>query len=260
MDGVMWLVILAGTLGIVFLARLVARDPEDVPLQRASWLGPDTALLETALRELITSSAQSSRLERRPEVDELARHHAFDMATRNFLADTDPEGVDHNERRRRLHPNLVGRTHQFISDFVPDAGQSTESFAAQVWESLSALLNPVATEAEWGDLGVGVAVVRGRGRVCVVLGQTWAELSKQASWGPDSGWEVEGKTVAGTQRGQLSVRLVQEDTLSDDAAAEHEIGWDQERFRLQIEAADPNEHTWVEILRDGIPGLRRRLR
>jgi hypothetical protein len=241
------------------LARLVARDPKDVPHHRASWLGPDTALLEAALRECI-ENAQAHRLGRRPEVDELARHHAFDMAARNFLTDTDPEGVDHSERRRRLHPNLVGRSHQFIDDFTPDAGQSPDAFAAHLWERLSVSVDPVAAATRWDDLGVGVAIERGRGRVCVILGQTWAELSTQASWGPDSGWEVEGRTVSGTRREQLSVRLLRGESPGGEEAAEHDIGWDDDRFRLQIDATDPNDHTWVEIARDGIPGLRRRIR
>lgn len=259
MDGVMWLVTLAGAFGILFLARLVARDPEDVPKQRASWLGPDTALLEAALRERI-ARVHPGNLGRRAEVDELARHHAFDMATRNFLADIDPENVDHSERRRRLHPNLVGLCHQIIADFRPDAGQSVEAFATQLLEELRVESDSVTADPKWDEVGVGVAIERGRGRVCVIFGKTWAELSKQALWGPDSGWEVEGRTVIGTQRGQLSVRLIQGDALGDSEAAEHEVGWDEERFRLQIEATDPNQDTWVEIVRDGVPGLRRRIR
>jgi hypothetical protein len=258
MDGVIWFTIGAGLCGIVFLARLIARDPKDVPHQRASWMGPDIALLEVALFNSIAARAAST-LARRPEIDELARHHAFDMAARNFLADRDPEGVDHDERRRRLHPELVGRSLQAIAGFSPDAAQSPESFAAVLLEELGADFATATDDPMWTELGVGVAVERGRGAVCVVLGQAWAELTRASSWGPDSGWEVEGKVFPGTQREQLSLRLLRDETPGSPNPAGHEIGWDADRFRLQVDVSGPTEGTWLEILRDGIPGLRRRL-
>lgn len=258
MDGVIWFAIGAGVCGIVFLARLVARDPKDVPHQRSSWMGPDTALLEAALHSCISGGAQST-LARRPEIDELARHHAFDMAARNFLADVDPEGVDHDERRRRLHPELVGRSLQHISSFIPDVAQSPEAFAAALLEELGAEFAAAIGDAMWTELGVGVAVEAGRGAVCVVLGQAWAELTRPSSWGPDSGWEVEGKVFPGTRREQLTLRLVRDEAPGEPNPASHEIGWDAERFRLQVDVSGPTEGIWLEILRDGTPGLRRRL-
>jgi len=258
MNGVLWIVLGALVGGILFLARLVARDPKDVPRERATWMGPDTALLENALVELLSKQA-AGPLAVRPDVNELARHHAFDMATRNFLSDADPEGVDHSERRRRLHPDFVGRSHQSIASFTPEAGQSPESFAAARFEELSEDLAKSLTDPTWTELGLGVAVEGGRGALCVVLGQSWAELTKKSSWGPDSGWEVEGRVGDGTRREQLSVRVVQGSDFGSAAPADHEVGWDDERFHLQIPAPDPNEETWIEILRDGVPGLRRRV-
>jgi hypothetical protein len=258
MDGVLWVALGVGIGGIIFLARLVARDPKDVPHGTPAWMGPDTTLLERALSELVFERAAGG-LASRPGLEELARHHAFDMTTRNFVTDADPEGVDHAERRRRLHPELVGRTHQCIASFTPDAGHSPEAFAASLIDQLSEDLGETLTDETWTGLGLGVAVEAGRGAVCLVLGQAWAELSRRASWGPDSGWEVEGRVLAGTAREQLTVRLIRGSDRGSPCPADHEIGWDDDRFRLRIAAADPNQDTWVEILRDGVPGLPRRV-
>jgi len=189
-----------------------------------------------------------------PELQELARHHAFDMATRNFRTDVDPEGVDHAERRRRLHPELVGLSQQVIGEFAPRAELSPEAFAA---EEADGVLQDLSDDG-WTNLGLGVAVEEGRGRICLVVAQPWARLTKKPSWGPDAGWEVEGTVTAGSDRSQLSVRVSDGSGDAPGKPASWEETWDRERFRLQIDVLDPSSEPWIEILRNGVPGLRRR--
>ena len=255
MDGVLWIALGVVLGGVLFLARLTARDPRDAPRRRAAWMGADVVLLEQALMHLILE--QSTRqLENRQDLQELARHHAFDMAARNFLADQDPEGVDHDERRRRLHPDFVGLTQQTLAPFTPDAGQSPESFAREAL----AHLGTVPNEDHWSAIGLGVAIEGGRGRICLVLGQPWAQLSKRSTWQPSTGWEVEGRTLDGTERAQLGVRLTDAQGREFQEAASSQPGWDPDRFSLHVSVSDPSSEECLQIQRDGVPGLLRRIK
>jgi hypothetical protein len=255
MDGVLWIVLVVVLGGVLFLARLTARGPEDAPRQRAVWMGADVVLLEQALLGLILEQRDEG-LENLPELQELARHHAFDMAARNFLSDQDPEGVDHEERRRRLHPDFVGLTKQTVGIFAPDAGQSPESFAREAIKQLEATTN----EHDWSAIGLGVAIEGGRGRICLVLGQPWAKLSKRATWQPSTGWEVEGRTSEGTEPMQLEVRLLDSQGKERKESASSQPGWDADRFSLHVSVSDPSSVECLQIHRDGVPGLRRRIK
>ncbi len=260
MDGAMLVGVAIATVLIVWLARIVARGSHEVPTAPPAWAGPDCGLLEEALRKLLVERAASSTLGQVPELSELARHHAFSMAARNFTSGTDPEGIDHQERRRRLHPVLVGRTSELVGSFEPLAGQSPEAFARAFVDANEAALDVLLSDEYWSALGLGVSVEAGRGAVCLVAGEVWAQLIRKASWGPDSGWTCEGKTVEGVQSHDLSARLVCGQRPEDSSPATIELDWKPERFRLQVEVTDLNDDCWIEILRQGRPGLRKRIR
>ena len=192
MDGAMLGGVAIASVLIVLLARVVAKQNHEGPTAPPTWAGPDCGLLEEALRKLLVERAAGSALGQVAELSELARHHAFSMAARNFSSGTDPEGLDHQERRRRLHPSLVGRTSEMIGRFEPLSGQSPEAFARAFVDANSEALDGLLGDEHWSSLGLGVSVESGRGAVCLVAGEVWAQLMQKASWGPDSGWTCEG--------------------------------------------------------------------
>ena len=246
--------------GILWIARLIAVSDDPRPSARPSWLGPDPVAIEAALSAALEQLGRElgvEPLQPHPAIQELARHHAFDMGTRNFRADSDPEGVDHPERRRRLHPEYVGRTWQWLGEVGPAAGGDPASLASGLIASAADELGALLEDGTWSQIGVGVGTGQGSCAVCVVLGDQWATLDSRPTWGPDEGWVTRGRVVEGTQRHQLAVQRGVGGVVEQSAPASSEPGWDDDQFALQIAVSDPNKETWLEITRSGASGLRR---
>ncbi len=155
-------------LGIATISLVIAKWNEaDAPRDRPTWLGPDPAAIEAAMRSLLLER-RGSDLESSREVSELARVHAFDMAMRNFGGEIDPEGQGLTQRRERLAPKLVGEVRQWQILQIPEPTKDAAGIARDlvpIDETLTALL----TEASWTELGVGTAIEDDRCGACVVF-------------------------------------------------------------------------------------------
>lgn len=156
-------------LGIGVISWVIARWQEaDAPRDRPSWLGPDPARIEDAVRRLLRERRGGELPPESPEVTELARVHAFAMAMRNFDGEFDPEGQGLVHRRDRLAPRLNGAVRQWQTLQIADPTRDADGIAATLIENDRAL-EAVVAAAEWTELGVGVAVEDGRCGACVVV-------------------------------------------------------------------------------------------
>ncbi|MEE2828564.1 MAG: hypothetical protein VX498_05220 [Myxococcota bacterium] len=246
----------------IWVASLLLGADRRSPSERPVWMGPDPVILQGALAQalhgLFDQEGQGQPLTD-PATQELAAHHAHDMAWRGFFSDRDPEGADHELRRLRLHPRFVGTSTQWVTAFTPDPGQSATSFAQAVITAHRVELDELLAGSRWNRLAAGVAIERGRGAICVVVAAHWATLSHEPAWSPGGEWSTMANCAEGTRREQISVRSGHGETVTSTRPCEIEIGSDEENFSLQVSLPDPNHQSWVEILRDGEPGLRRPL-
>ncbi len=258
------------TVGVLYLAFVSARWGQDgtVPERRPTWLGPDAV----AVAQIVTARLLQERRRRGlsdphpcPAVDELARHHAFDMATRNFAREEDPEGEDLGGRRHRLHPDYLGRLWEWDRVLEPQGPSTEETLLAELFSEagLAELEERLGSE-QVTTIGVGVAVESGRCGVCVVFGAHLGTLSKidlgEAGVG---GWELRGVMAPEVSLGDIWGRLI--DSQGDPLARvdAEPVDADPPRpqdFRLRLGLdGDPQGYkaeVWVE---DQL-GLRRTLR
>jgi len=180
---------LLATLGALTLVIGVAivtaptRTPDVVP----AWGPLNTGQIEQAVRAALQTTARD------PQLLELARHHAFDRAARDYSGPQSPEGEDHADRRRRLAPTLVGVTTEWNVGFQRTAGTREDEVARQVLAALP-------EEARQGDgaLEVGAAVEQGRVAVTVVRGARLATLDEPPVLGVSGGlWSLRGHMAGG---------------------------------------------------------------
>ncbi len=157
------LVVVAG--GIVLISVVIAKwGHEDVPQERPPWMGPDPAAIEAALRSVLDPAG---RLEEAPDVAELARVHAHDMALRHFSGEVDPEGQGLAPRRERLHPKMLGVARQWQTLLLADETKYAAGIAGELW-TVDPDHDALARDEAWTDLGVGVAIEEGRCGACAV--------------------------------------------------------------------------------------------
>jgi len=241
--------------GILLLARQIASWGSDgkTPRQRPAWLGPDPVEVERALARLaaeLRSTAGVQPATEDPAVAELARHHAHDMASRGFCADADPEGVDLQERRRRLHPDFAGVVEQWFCLVEPDPAHTAEGLARDLLRRDDQTAEWLA-RGKWNRLGVGLAIEAGRMGCCLVAATRWATLHSglKGDLHP-SGWTVEGSVEPSVAIEQLGARPAGcEAELSPASIVE------DERFQLHV---DIPAGEWVEIVCGEDVGLRRK--
>jgi hypothetical protein len=241
-------------------------DPENVPSGSPAWRGPDPAALADALVEHLTDAGVAPR-PRGVELEELACHHAFDMATRDIPDETTPEGETLTDRFVRLHPRLVGEAAQWqlLAPAEPtwqDARRAIETLVAGPdGESLRA---PLAGP-EINELGVGAAVERGRVGLCVVLMSRWATLDDTLPPPAHDGWTFRGTLGGDTDATHLGARFREAGgPWSDETLAavedQGEVAPDvPTRFRLTLPIAPDALDVEVQFVRRGVHGRTRGL-
>ena len=243
------LTFLGGLAAVVIAVLVFAR--EDGPREAPTWLGPSPPKIEAALRSTLDQRREIP-LFADAAVVELARHHAFDMATRGFCADEDPEGVGLGGRRLRLHPNLVGHLQQWIATGSGQGSLEVPEIAAELLAGCGDL-TPLDDE-RWNVLGVGVAVERGRLACCLVAGERWASLDHKVRGNlSPSGWTVEGVVEPGTEVSELGVRLADPAApVRPATAVDGPVG----RFQLHLDEA-PGSGLEVQVVKGEAAGVRR---
>jgi len=163
--------VIAGGIAAISAIIVTWRRHDGVPVDRPTWLGPDPARIEDAVLALLNerrATAGCEPLEGSPEVIELARVHAFDMAVRHFGGETDPEGQGLAERRERLTPKLRGAARQWQALQIPEASKDADRIARDLIP-IDGDLTRLVEEPSWNELGVGVAIEDGRCGACVVF-------------------------------------------------------------------------------------------
>ncbi len=241
--------------GVLLLARQIASWGNDgrTPRRRSAWLGPDPVEVERALARLaaeLRSTAGVQTATETPAVAELARHHAHDMASRGFCADADPEGVDLQERRRRLHPGFAGIVEQWFCLVEPDPAHTAEGLAGNLLHREDKVAEWLAQD-KWNRIGVGLAIESGRMGCCVVVATHWATLHTglKGDLHP-SGWTVEGSAEPTVAIEQLGARPAGRATARRPA-----VIVEDRRFQLHVDVAAGE---WVEIVCGENVGLRRK--
>lgn len=242
------LILFFGVVAIVIAVLVFGH--QDGPREAPTWLGTSAQQVEAAVRAALATGREAP-LQAHPAVVELARHHAFDMAVRGFADDQDPEGVNLDGRRRRLHPTFVGHLQQWVCVRPVEAGVDAAGLARALLDGCGDLA-PLRS-ADWNVLGVGVAMERGHLACCLVAGAWWATLDDRIRGElPPSGWTVEGVVEAGTAIDELAVRVLGTDGATRGATAVQEASG---RFQLRAVEA-PGSGIEVQIVRgeaEGVP-------
>ncbi len=247
--------------GVVWIALRTARWGEDspVPERRPVWLGPDAVAVASALRrelEQARSDAGLPPLLESPATEELASHHAFDMAARGYEDERDPEGLDLGDRRHRLHPGYVGRLWEFDRLLDPDAPSTEESLLSGLrrtpgWSEAVAR----AVDPAWNTLGLGVAVEGRRCGLSLVFGAWWATIG---AWEPGEagvgGWRVAGKAAPGCDVALLAGQLG--DGAPVPATPHDDPETHPRDFVLRLPHEGEASGLAATLLYDGEPGLR----
>jgi hypothetical protein len=261
--------------GLVTVAVLVVAirlglhvDPENAPHGSPGWTGPDATALDAALGELI-QELRTPPPARLAALDELAAHHAFDMAMRRFDGERTPEGEGLEGRHLRLHPEVVGEAAQWQELADVDAGWSEP---ARVLDALvgpdsrrgTALREPLRNH-EIGEIGVGAAVEKGRVALCVVMMSRWATLDDTEPPPAHDGCIFRGELGPGVEADQLKARFRREGgPWSEEATAiPEDVGHleaDQpRRFRLVLPIPMDGSAVDLQFVRGGVHGRTRRL-
>ena len=262
-------IVAALTVGVLFLAVLLGLhvDPENAPRSAPDWAGPDAAALDAALTRVV-DGARDVPPPRVPELDELAAHHAFDMATRNIAGETTPEDEDLDARRRRLHPKLVGEAAQWqnLADVDAGWGDAERAVAALVGPSSPAgTLLRESLGAEVSEVGVGAASEGGRVALVVVMMSRWATLDDTQPAPAHDGWTFRGLLGPGIEAARLTghFRLsggpwtgVAHAAVED---AGHQEPGEAHRFRLTLPISPDALEVEVQFVLDGIRGQVRRV-
>ncbi len=237
-------------------------DPENAPSGSPAWQGPDAAALDAALTDHVQGIGDDPAPTRTAELDELAAHHAFDMATRNFDSETTPEGETLEARRTRLHPKLVGEIAQWqaVGDVDAAVADATRVLDGVLGAGAGDLLRASLDGPEVGEIGIGAAVERGRVGLCVVMMSRWATLDDTAPPPAHDGWTFRGELGRWTAAADLQARFrVADRPWSDAVTAEPEdqgatAPGDPDRFRVTVPVAPDATAVEVQFLRKGVHG------
>lgn len=250
-------IVLTVGLAVVVLAVVLMDRQDQAPAMRTPWLGPSATDVETAVAREVERRRSDSGLQTlapHAAVVELARHHAFDMATRNFCGDANPDGSDVEDRRRRLHPGFVGELRQWSALREADPAAHADGVAASLLRACGDM--PELGEERWSVLGAGVAIEAGRCACCLVAGSHWATLDDRLLGPvPPGGWTVEGTLEPGTTAAQLAIRAAGSPDLQRAAVPVADEG--EGRFQLHLDV-EPGSGERLEIVKGGAVGLRRR--
>jgi len=251
----------AAAIAIIFIARIVARwgKANPVPELRPLWLGPDLVETTECARTLIDELREKhglEPLERHPAVDELAQHHAYDMAERGFCGPVDPEGVDLEERLVRLHPTMVGalsewqrETRELPSNQPAELAQSLLTGSPSEEKALAALVLAEGLNC----MGIAVAGSAERATLCIVFAHHWATLVPDRPHLEREGtWPVTVELIEGTTIEQLSAALVADGrtAMAQVRAERFSIDeWEDERACVYLNACDDMEAMRVQWYR-----------
>lgn len=266
--GLVAVVVLTALMLLVAVKLNLHIDPENAPTGSPDWAGPDAASLEDALVAWIRE-IRPDPPRRVDSLDELAAGHAFDMAMRNFDTPTTPEGEALAARRLRLSPAELGDAVQWQETADLQAGWSDPE------RVMSAIVGPGsrrgealrdgASAREITEMGVGVAVERGRVALCVVWMTRWGTLDETAPPPAHDGWTFRGELAPGVRPEEIRVRhrLASGEWLQEATAEAEDVGHlgpDQaERFRVVVPVRPDAVDLEIQFLSGNVPGLVRRL-
>ena len=173
---------------VLLLAVITARGPEDgaVPDRGTEWGALDTGRIEDRIREHLGGG------ERDADLLELARHHAFDRAARDWAGEVSPEGEGHDGRRARLAPTFVGTSSEVGLAMVRPRGAREDEVADLVTGELA------RPESDAATVEVGVACEQGRVAVTIVRGRRVATLDSPPILEVSGGlWSLSGVMSGG---------------------------------------------------------------
>lgn len=231
----------AALLLVVLVAVFTAERA--MPDRGTRWGAINTGEIEATIRAALGGDARD------PQLLELARHHAFDRAARDFAGDTSPEGEGHAGRRARLAPTFVGTTREWNLAFARERGTREEEIAA----AAVAALPPEIAETP-GRVEVGAAVEQGRVAVTIVRGDRVATLDDPPILGVSGGlWGVRGVMAGEHPVTAIEARVVGTDVVvrshrrgdpPDDPEAPR-------RFELELTLPAGDAPATVELVVDG---------
>ena len=239
-------------------SRSSARAPKHRPL----WMGPD--LIETTehIRRHVLSLLQQaghSEVSQHPASDELAQHHAFAMAARNFCGPVDPEGEGPSQRLRRLHPEMVMALVEWDCSVDALHARDAQHLAELLIEGPDTQgleLSKLIGSQQCNILGVSASGSASRACVCIVLGHHWATLTSDRPQLERTGtWPVAAELVPGTRREQLSAVLISEkgtESLPVAAEAFSKDEWSDDRICAYPDALEQMEGVRIQWRREGV--------
>jgi|GEM_PF-4372024 len=187
--GVLTLVVLGA---VVWLAVKTADGPEPgaTPHGQVQWGTLNSGAVEDAVREALGLPGPDD-----PDLSELARHHAFTMASRRLDGEVTPEGEGHPGRRARLTPLYVGTSREIATLFTRPPGDREAAVGAGGAERLRQKGLAIAPHEAYG---VGAAVEAGTCAVVVVAGRRVATLHGAPVLGVAGGrWTLTGDAAPG---------------------------------------------------------------
>lgn len=186
---------------VVWIAVITADGPPDgtVPDGQVQWGSLNSGTVENEARTRLAGDSADDA-----DLSELARYHAFAIASRGFAGETNPEGEDHGARRTRLTPLFVGWSTEYQVAFDRERG----SREVEVGEEAARKLEAAGFSLGAGEsLGIGAAVEAGKVAVVAVVGRRVATLEAPPIVGVPAGlWSIVGKAVPGVAarfRGEL---------------------------------------------------------
>jgi hypothetical protein len=196
------LLTLIALIAVVVLAVRTADPPDsrDVPGDGVQWGTLNSGAIEDAARFTLGLRGEDD-----PDLTELARYHAFDMAARGIEGEVTPEGEDHAARRARLTPLYLGVTRQVQAAHARTPGDRE----VQVGQQGARLLSDAGFSPQPGEaFGVGAAVEQGLCALVVVLGRRAGRLSRPPTLGVDAGyWSLDGQVEPGVRLEALRAQL-----------------------------------------------------
>jgi len=231
--------------GIWWLSSIMLRWGQDHPVPGGPpvWLEMDAVAITVALREQLHAQLPPALPQlsyAQDVVNELAQHHAHDMAERDFCREVDPEGTGLNTHLLRRHPTFIGRLSQWQSQVDVQVGWDPPRIAAELFE----LLNPKDDGRDFLErtggncLGIAAAVSEHRAVCCVVVASSWARLQRasQREAEPNT-WVVGGQLTQGIQADSLAFTLQLpsgEELEVKGPIPTTEDDWEEGRFRLLL--------------------------
>ncbi len=228
--------------GVTAVALLLGRGRLAAPERaRPSYLGPDPAEVEVALRRLLDAvrrDAGAPPLLQGADLDELARHHAHWMASADRLEAVDDQDRDVNGRRRSLLPTLAGPLDETRAA-APIHGGDADACAEALFGALDAAL---WAEREFTAGAVGVSPGGGRAFACVVVARRLATFDVPPEGIVDLDLALGGELLEAASRAP-TVRV--EDP--DGAAIEVECHVAGGRFDIRCQPVRAGEHVvWID--------------